>query len=621
VNTRESVDELLRLRPRLAALVGPEWGRIASEIEALLDRLERAGSAEEQEALYTQIVNRLVLYPDVRRALGARSSRRRGGAGAQHFDPPPGLDEASVEQPARAPAPAPPESAAAPEPPAAPEPAAPATIERTPHMDLDGDEPIAVGQRFGVRVWLDTSGPRRGEEVSGRAVLPALEQLELRVWLIVSDHFRIVSEDTTTLIVRSAEDRSTEAAFAVECVRQAEGKAGITATLAYGIRPAGSVSRTLDIAGSVARGDQPRREDPEVRVDTEASEPDLVVEVVADPDGDERHFVMTITARPLSDFRDGVLVPWRLPSVTKEIVSNSFEAFMTPDPTARVAALRGAGMDLFDRTPDEFQTAVRQLAALEAPNVKSIFVVSAEPYIPWELMVRSESGEPQPALGVEFAVGRWVNSNHWAPTQAMPIVDSYVIAPTYRGSKKLGFSADEAEYVMSAFQGMRIHPATVSTIDGALGERGVTLLHLICHGHNAPGGQILDLDPDDQLKEVMLRGLPGVSRGIAQAEPFVFLNACEVGQTTPALVGTGGFASRFIALGARCVIAPIWSVDDAVASKVSRLFYDAVRANPSMAFARVMRDIRRLAYEGENPEDSYAAYCFFGDPLAAQVPA
>ncbi len=613
--THHSVDDLLALRPWLAALVGPEWETIAPEIEALLDRLARAGSLEEQEALCNQILNRLLLYAGVRQALAARSSRRRGGGGAQYYDTPPGLEELFIEEPARAPL------APATGPAAAPEGAAPATIERTPHMDVDGDEPIAVGQQFGVRVWLDMSGARPGEEVSGRVVLPAFEQLELRVWLIVSDHFRIVSDDRASLVVRSAEDRSTEAGFVVECIRKAEGKAGITATFVYGIRPAGSVSRTLTVAGSVAGGDQPRRDDAEVRVDAEAGEPDLVVEVVADPDGDERHFVMTITAPRLADFRDGVRVPWRLPSVTKEFVLNSFETFMTPDPTARVAALRGAGMDMFDRTPEEFQTAVRELAALEEPEVKNIFVVSGEPYIPWELMVRSEDGESLPALGVEFAVGRWVNPKHWAPTQAMPIVDSYVIAPTYRGSKKLGFSADEAEYVMSAFQGVRIDPATVRSIDGALGERGVTLLHLICHGHNAPGGQILDLDPDDKLKEVMLRGLPGVSRGVGRAKPFVFLNACEVGQTTPALVGTGGFAARFIALGARCVIAPIWSVDDSVASKVSRLFYAAVLANPSVPFACIMRDIRRRAYEGEHPEDSYAAYCFFGDPLATQVPA
>jgi hypothetical protein len=497
---------------------------------------------------------------------------------------------------------------------------APATIERTPHIAVDGEEPIAVGERIGLRVWLDTEALRAGEESAGAIVLPALERLELRASLIASEHFAVVGDATSTVIVRSAEERSTEARFVVECVREAEGEAGVTVTFTYGIRPAGAVWRTLQVAGRPAAVRQAREEEPEIRVDARAAEPDLVVEVVPDPDGDERHFVMTVTAPRLSDFRDGVTDRWRLPSVTREIVADSFDAFMTSAPTGRVAALRGAGMDLFDTTPEPFRDAVRQLAALPEPEVKSIFVVTAEPYVPWELMVRDDGDAPT-ALGVEFAVGRWVDPRHAAPAQAMPIVDSYVIAPAYRGSKKLAFSAAEADYVVAAFDGERIAPALLSTIDGALAQRGVTLLHLVCHGHNAAGGQILDLDPDEQLKEVMLRGLPGVAKGVGAAKPFVFLNACEVGQVTPALVGTGGFASRFIALGARCVIAPIWSVDDAVASQVSRLFYDAVRAAPALPFAAIMREIRRRAYEGENPEDSYAAYCFFGDPLAAQVTA
>jgi hypothetical protein len=114
--------------------------------------------------------------------------------------------------------------------------------------------------------------------------------------------------------------------------------------------------------------------------------------------------------------------------------------------------------------------------------------------------------------------------------------------------------------------------------------------------------------------------MEGVINAVRDKEPVVFINACEIGRTSPALVGTGGFAAAFTRLGARCVIAPIWSVTDAVAGKVARAFYEQIRANPGTPFATVMRDIRRLAYEGDDPEDSYAAYCFYGDPRTAQAP-
>ena len=111
--------------------------------------------------------------------------------------------------------------------------------------------------------------------------------------------------------------------------------------------------------------------------------------------------------------------------------------------------------------------------------------------------------------------------------------------------------------------------------------------------------------------------MPGLRTAVAEKRPFVFINACEVGRPSPALVGTGGFASAFITLGARCVIAPIWSVKDSVAGRAAREFYEQVRDHPERPFADIVRDLRRRAYEDVEPEDSWAAYCFYGDPLAA----
>jgi hypothetical protein len=65
------------------------------------------------------------------------------------------------------------------------------------------------------------------------------------------------------------------------------------------------------------------------------------------------------------------------------------------------------------------------------------------------------------------------------------------------------------------------------------------------------------------------------------------------------------------------VIAPLWSVDDEVAFKVATAIYDALKESPPPTFAEVIRAIRARAYVGaEAGTDSYAAYCFYGDPLA-----
>ncbi len=98
---------------------------------------------------------------------------------------------------------------------------------------------------------------------------------------------------------------------------------------------------------------------------------------------------------------------------------------------------------------------------------------------------------------------------------------------------------------------------------------------------------------------------------------MVFLNACEVGRLTPSLIGVGGFAKEFIDLGARCVIAPLWSVTDDVAFDVARRFYTRIKHDPAVRFADVMSEIRRLSFERD--ADSYAAYAFYGDPLSCRA--
>jgi hypothetical protein len=256
---------------------------------------------------------------------------------------------------------------------------------------------------------------------------------------------------------------------------------------------------------------------------------------------------------------------------------------------------------------------------LRTQDFKTMFVVTDEPHIPWELMVpRARYGKFPPALGVEFAIGRWVHPNLVSPAQVISLTDSWVIAPEYLPPDTLDFSADEAQFVMDAFNGQRLTPVLIDSINQKLGTCGASLLHFICHGSSGPTSQILQLDPDDELTDIQVEGLEGLVKAFAEREPFVFINACEVGQTIPALVGSSGFAAVFTSLGARAVIAPIWSVRDSVAAKVGRIFYEQIKSNPRLSFAEAVREIRKLAY-GMYPEDSYAAYCFYGDPNAAQT--
>ena len=207
------------------------------------------------------------------------------------------------------------------------------------------------------------------------------------------------------------------------------------------------------------------------------------------------------------------------------------------------------------------------------------------------------------------------------PRQKLRLVSSYVIAPDYADPRKiLAHAKDEANFVVAEFNGEPIKPARFDDIQRKLKASGRTLMHFICHGIDSSAGtQIIELENNERLTSTSVEGMDGIEETFHEIKPIVFLNACEVGRLAPALVGLGGFAASFIRLGASAVIAPLWSVKDSIAHRIAMDFYMRVKQEPRTPFAEIFRNIRENAYDPANGEDTYAAYCFYGDPSAFAV--
>jgi CHAT domain-containing protein len=138
------------------------------------------------------------------------------------------------------------------------------------------------------------------------------------------------------------------------------------------------------------------------------------------------------------------------------------------------------------------------------------------------------------------------------------------------------------------------------------------------HG-SAAGGQSLDLEDGQTLTSTKVRGLATFRTAFARLPTLVLLNACEVGRPAPALSGVGGLVQALIRQRAGGVIAALWSVEDSIAHKIAAEFYEEALKEPARPFADILRAIRARAYDEANPlEDSYAAYCFYGDPQACR---
>jgi hypothetical protein len=491
-----------------------------------------------------------------------------------------------------------------------------------PHMDLNPRPPAAAAEkRIQVSVYTD-AGPRHDGEESEDIVLEVpLDQtrFDLSVWLVVEKPFEVEGPTIQEMTLLRDKERSEPVVFTV--VRKKGGGTGtatFSALFAYNGRACGKVSRAVPLTAD-AQGDGTPASRPMVRIETSAQPADLNVHIVASAT-DERTFQCKVQTGLIPAYRDGVTEEWRLSSLAAEVVRQQMAQFtaMGASDWDRKTALIGAGMKLFKAAPALFQKVFWELVDSGKPP-KTISIVTQEPYIPWELMVpnrRPPGGKLQQRepLGVEFLLSRWSADDDVHPPQKIPLRDAYVVAPR---DSRLGAADDEATVVVDGFHGVRIDPASARELDHAFQQHGAALLHFICHGKSGNGGsQVLVMEKTQELYASALAAMPGLEKGFAVARPLVFLNACEVGRQEPALVGTGGFAEEFMALGASAVIAPLWSVKDTIAHEIAVEFYRRIKAEPATPFAAILRDLRVKSYAVEGGEDTYAAYCFYGDPLA-----
>jgi len=509
-------------------------------------------------------------------------------------------------------------------------------IRRNPHIDLSCEKP-PPGTGFEVTVWADREGARPGEMSEPIEITAPIdiEHIAIEATLMVSSQLEIVGPQRGMLDIAVDRDSTERISFGVRVLPESEWPPGadavearVTVVFSHGARPSGMVSRavplgTTDTPSVSAREETGGVPQERLHVDPYALPADIMVHVKAHPDNDGRKYLCRVTSRKLPEDVDPGYVPWNLPGRADDIVRAYMARFVDPaiQPQGRVLELSGAGRRLFDAAPERFRQVYWALIDTGTPP-ETISIVSDEPYIPWELMKphrrkagRSESREP---LGVECAVGRWIAPDAVAAPQHVALRDSLVIAPEYAAGRVLHTSEEEAAFVLECFPGKQVEPATLARIADAFGQgRAPSLVHFVCHGMADEPIQTVELQSGETLSATQLDELASETRYFEDGKTLVMLNACEVGRPAPALIGIEGFAKTFVSAGAAAVVASLWSVKDSVAHDVAREFYEAVRADPERPYADIVRGIRQRAYDMDEGEDTYAAYCFYGDPMAS----
>jgi len=283
-------------------------------------------------------------------------------------------------------------------------------------------------------------------------------------------------------------------------------------------------------------------------------------------------------------------------------------------------------------------TALREVADRVKPAVPAVLLVSAEPYVPWELAYFDPPLDPQrPSyLGAQVVVGRWLRSRGGVsdkppvqPPSQIKVKHMAVMAGMYKaesGLNRLPEAEAEAKLLQQTYNAVPL-AASLQAVKQLLDARlehnfetigGVEAIHFAGHGDydpSVPDAATLYLSDGTPL----FASLFGSARYGAAQSPFFFLNACMAGIGDELLGDAGGFPGNCLDGGFGAMLGALWEVDDKIARHLAIEFW--ARALPTgggMAepLGTILRDLRAkyIPDQVKVPATTYLAYVYYGHP-------
>jgi hypothetical protein len=278
--------------------------------------------------------------------------------------------------------------------------------------------------------------------------------------------------------------------------------------------------------------------------------------------------------------------------------------------------LHGIGLTIAAKVPAEMWAALSTVTSAVAPRRPTVLLLSEEAYVPWELATMPVPIEPATLgfLGAQVTIGRWVLATDrpsMPPPRLVHVNGMIVVSGRYEmpGWSRLEHAEAEAATLVQRYHAVEVDAVTDKIVGCLLGNPAADVLHFSLHGKYDPGTakQGLVLVDGEVIDPLVVKG------GSLAEAPLVFLNACQVGAGQETLGDYAGLAESFLFAGASAVVAPLWSIDDGVASELAERFY--ARAFAGDAVAEIVRAERAAFGTGDSPNSStLVAFQFFGHP-------
>jgi hypothetical protein len=281
--------------------------------------------------------------------------------------------------------------------------------------------------------------------------------------------------------------------------------------------------------------------------------------------------------------------------------------------------LDNLGRELYHRLfPAEMRSAYRSFRGA----VRTLQIVSDEPWIPWEWVRPYDDSDranviDDDFLCLRFRLARWL-ADSGRPAEAIRVRS---IAPIEAGevAPRLPHAAEERVWLkdLASRHGIPVAElagATHPQVIARLAQGGISLFHFVGHAQCDPsrpersGFRLVD---GRSFRPLDLQG--GVQTRLKEARPLVFFNACESTQQGWGPSGLDGWVAQWIhGCGCGALIGPQWNVSDGLALCFAKSFYSSLARGAT--FAQATRAARRALRRTHPGHPSWLAFVLYAHP-------
>jgi len=489
------------------------------------------------------------------------------------------------------------------------EPPPPHTIKRFPDVSLK--DKVVLGQRCSLQIAV-TQKPTRehlAKHALTFAVPPGAEHIVIDV-LVTAEDFEIVNSNFSTLVIPLDGDSEP---LLFWMIPQSVGEKKVKVEFFQDSKYVGGVTvRTTVVMSTEKMRVKQVSTQGIVGLEREAFPPDLTILITESKSDKKMKYTFKLHSPANGLFYYTVREELRFSGSPSKWMEGLYQELGALGKDAKpgdiTETLNTIGSDLYEKLfPREMKQIWKQKIR---GNVKSIMIISDEPWIPWEIIkpwYETDTGDiiEDDFLCESYLLTRWIAGP--PPSSCIEISRCALIAPL---RYDLPSVQKEVVFLMTNFKNVEEVEPSLSAVRKLLRTGGFHLIHFACHGSFDPEEHeqsIVYLQGNDKLKS---RDIAGERRTFGKDRPFVFINACQTAREDFSLVGIGGWANKFVNANASSFLGSFWEVNDELAYRFSKSFYGSLFEGKTIGEA--MRDAR-LEIKGADP--TWLAYTLYADPL------